>query len=312
MGSGSSAVARHAPFVLPQGPSATLRSEFRCAADEMSSRSGPVRAVVAIALHVASATALAVVAERLRAVAWGVWIATLPLIWLFIGSRFRALCNMMHECCHRTLVRGRRVSRAFGHLLSFFDFTDFVDYAVEHLSHHRYLGHPERDLDFSARRVLFERLGPFGPRHIWLPLTLFHLPYYVRPLVWCRRDSLPVAIARAGFLALLAAVGVVLGWDRLILYYLVPYLTTYQIFRFWSDAADHAGLTGGETEFDRARNHIFRFAPLNWLVFPRHDQYHLVHHMFPGITTRHLPAMHARLLAAPSYAARAHAFGAFR
>ena len=267
------------------------------------------RAGAAIAAHVAAAVAVAALAERLRAASSPAWIATLPVAWLFIGSRFRALGNMMHECCHRTLVRGKRASRAFGHLLSFFDFTDFVDYALEHLSHHRYLGDPVRDLDFHPRRALFERLGPFGPRYLVYPLTLRHLPQYIRPVVWSRRDGRWVALARTGFLVGLAALGAVAGWDVLAVYYLVPYLTTYQIFRFWSDAADHAGLMSGDTEFDRARNHGFRWAPLNWLVFPRHDQYHLVHHLFPGVPTAGLPAMHAQLLAAPDYAARAHHLG---
>lgn len=312
MGSGFTAVVKRASFVLPPGPTALLRSEFRRVAEQMSSRPGAMRAIMAIAAHLGSAILLSVMAERLRTVAWYVWVAALPLIWLFIGSRFRALGNMMHECCHRTLVRGQGASRIFGHFLSFFDFTSFVDYAIEHLSHHRYLGHPERDLDFAARRRLFEQLGPFGPRHIWLPLTLFHVAAYVRPVLWSRRDSWPVAAGRFGFVLLLAGTGVVFGWDVPFLYYIIPYLTTYQIVRFWSDAADHAGLTSNETEFARTRNHIFRFVPLNWLLFPRHDQYHLVHHMFPGVATRHLPAMHARLMTAPDYAARVHAFGAFR
>jgi fatty acid desaturase len=119
-----------------------------------------------------------------------------------------------------------------------------------------------------------------------------------------------VAVARAGFLIALAGLGAAAGWDVLVLYYVVPYLTTYQIFRFWSDAADHAGLMSGATEFDRARNHTLGWAPLDWLVFPRHDQYHLVHHLFPAVPTRLLATMHARLMAAPVYAARDHGLGA--
>ncbi len=289
-------------------PAVVLRRDFRAAVAALSSRPGPSTAIAAIIAHVAVAVAAAAIAERLRTASSAAWLAALPACWFLIGSRFRALGNMMHECAHRILVRGRRGNAVLGHLLSFFDFTDFVDYANEHLSHHRHLGDPERDLDFAARRSLFDRLGPLGLRHFMLPLTLFHVPRYVRPVLWTRRDTRRVAGARLAFLAALVGLGVAIGGREIVLYYFIPYLTTYQIFRFWSDAADHAGLMTGATEFDRARNHAFRFAPLNWLLFPRHDQYHLVHHLFPGVATRHLPRLHAQLLTAPGYAARAHAF----
>jgi fatty acid desaturase len=300
------------PILSSPGPAAALRSRFRGHAARLSSRPGHARTIAAIAAHIASAVAVAAAAERLRLTSWAAWIATLPIAWFVIGSRFRALGNMMHECCHRTLVRGKRASRAYGHLLSFFDFTDFIAYAMEHLSHHRYLGDPVRDLDFASRRAMFDRLGRFGPRYLIRPLTLFHLPLYVRPVVWNRRDSRTVAIARAGFLLALVGLAAAAGWRALVVYYLVPYLTAYQIFRFWSDAADHAGLMAGDTEFDRARNHCFGWAPLNWLVFPRHDQYHLVHHLFPAVPTRRLRQMHGHLVADPTYAARAHDLGASR
>lgn len=289
-------------------PAKALRSQFRAEAAALSRRDGLARALAALVLHIGSAVAVALLAERIPG---GLaHAAVLPPTWLVIGSRFRALGNLMHEASHRALVRGRRANLALGHLLSLFDFTDFVDYLEEHYSHHRYIGDPERDRDYAARRALFTRLEGAGRGLVWRPLTLFHLPYYIRPVLWSRRDTWAVAAVRQGFHLTLILCGLAIGWRPMLLYYFIPYLTTYQIFRFWSDAADHAGLMAGATEFDRARNHIFRFAPLNWLVFPRNDQYHLVHHLFPNLTTRGLPHMHRVLLRSPTYAARAHGVGA--
>jgi fatty acid desaturase len=126
--------------------------------------------------------------------------------------------------------------------------------------------------------------------------------------VFCRRDSVALGLARAGFnLSLLALAQFVIGWDAFLLFYLVPYLTTYQMFRFFSDAADHGGINSEPDEFDRSRNHIHRWRWVNWLVFPGQDQYHLVHHLFPHVPCSRLGDVHRQLLlASAEYGAREH------
>jgi fatty acid desaturase len=295
------------PDRAPPGHAASLRSRFGADARRLGARPPIRHAIGAIALHIGSAIAVALAVDQLRGWSPGWGIAALPLAWFFIGSRFRALGNMMHECSHRMLTRRAALDDRLGHFLSFFDFTDFHAYRLEHRSHHRHLGHPTLDLDYVPRRRLFERMGPFGARHILLPLSLFHLPLYVRPVLWSRRDTRRMAAARCAFnLGLLAAGQFAIGWEALLLYYVTPYLGTYQIMRFWSDAADHAGLMTEPTEFDRARNHCLRFAALNWLLLPRNDQYHLVHHLFPTVPISGLPALHALLMQADEYRARSH------
>ncbi len=265
-------------------------------------RAAAVGAAV-IALHVGLWVAAAALLPR----AWAASPAAAAALVFFIGAQLRALGNVMHECAHGTFVRGRRANAALGHLLSFIDFADFARYQREHLTHHRHLGHPTRDLDFAARRDLFRDRGlPFVVQHVLRPLSLFHLPRYLAPVVWNARDARPVALARMAFnLALLAACAR-LGWATLAAGYLLPYVTAYQVFRYWSDAADHAGLHGEAEEFYRTRNHAFGSALLNWIVFPRSDQYHLVHHLFPLLPTHALREAHGLLMNEPEYAARRH------
>jgi fatty acid desaturase len=225
-----------------------------------------------------------------------------------IGSRFRAVINMVHECSHGILVRSPRGNILFGHFLAFFDFTAFDDYTREHLTHHRFLGHPTKDLDYAARRHLFgTNDGSFLVRHILRPLTLFCVPSYIQPIIFRRSDSLPLALARASFiLGLLALAQFVIGWTAFVLYYLLPYATAYQVIRYWSDALDHADLLSSNDEFLRTRNHIHRWSLVNWFLFPRDDQYHLVHHLFPKAPTRSHARLHSALLSSPAYAGRDH------
>ncbi len=228
-----------------------------------------------------------------------------------IGSRFRAIGNMVHETCHRTLVRGARANVIIGHLLSFVDFTDYETYCREHFSHHRYLGDPERDRDFRPRKRLFDAPGSTAWKHLIRPLLLLHVPSYVDPVIYRAADPPWVRLARVVYLTSLVALGAyVVGWAHLVLYYLVPYLTAYQMFRYWSDAADHAGLMDQPDPFDRTRNHDLPL--LNWLVFPHNDQFHLVHHLYPAVPTTSFVAVHQLLLADPEYAQRQHSLLAVR
>ena len=239
--------------------------------------------------------------------------ALYPLVAFFIATRFRALGNMLHEAAHGTLVPGKRANRAFGQALAIIDLTVLEAYTLEHFTHHRHLGDPVRDLDLAPRRKLgfAEPTVHFAWRHLLWPLTLGHLPSFVRPVLWSRRDPWPVTLCRWAFFAgLLALAQWGVGWKAFGLFYILPYFVTYQIIRYWSDAMDHAGIIDSTDEFHRARNHIFEWGLLNWLLFPRNDQYHLTHHLFPAVPTTVQGRVHALLLKEPEYADRPHSFAA--
>jgi fatty acid desaturase len=74
---------------------------------------------------------------------------------------------------------------------------------------------------------------------------------------------------------------------------------------YWNDGVDHAGLIQEGDDLYASRNLILP-QPLRALLFPRNDCFHLVHHLFPSVPVRHLPACHQRLLSDPAYAALKH------
>jgi fatty acid desaturase len=234
-----------------------------------------------------------------------------PLAAYLVATRLRALANMLHEASHGLLVRDRRANRVVGSLLAVVDFTSLDAYTAEHFTHHRHLGDPVKDLDFAARlRLGFAARGPrFTVLHGLRPLTLFHLGAFLRPTLRDPAGAPWVAAARALYLLALAA-ALVTRFEVTMLYAVLPYLTAYQVVRYWSDAADHAGILGESEELNRARNHILPGAILNWIVMPRQDQYHLVHHLFPAVPVRDQGAVHRLLLGDPAYAARDHSFAA--
>ncbi|MFO0624034.1 MAG: fatty acid desaturase [Polyangiales bacterium] len=233
-----------------------------------------------------------------------------PVAALLIATRLRALGNMIHESVHGTLTRDPTWNRALGEVLAWLDATSLPRYAHEHFTHHRHLGDPVRDLDFAGR-VRFG-FGDAHPRpwrqHGLRPLTLIHVPWFLRPRLWSDEDAGGVRVLRALGYVWWAALAWRVGARDVLLHHLVPYVTLYQVVRYWSDAADHAGLLGAREVMHRARNHILPWAPLNALLQPRHDQFHLVHHLFPAVPVRDLARVHALLLRDPAYAARDHRF----
>ena len=125
--------------------------------------------------------------------------------------------------------------------------------------------------------------------------------------MWSAQGPAGKKLRRLLLLSLLAILAcVVIGPLPFVLFYLVPYCTTYQILRYWSDAADHAGIIQDNGEFLRTRNHLLSHPLLGLLFFPRNDEYHLVHHLFPALPIRYYPVMHRHLLKCSLYAERTH------
>lgn len=274
-------------------------------------------AAAILAAHLAVAL-LAAAASKLAFETWGTaagWSLYVPAV-ILIGTRFRVVGNMIHEACHGTLANGHRANVIFGHLLCLIDLSCFTTYRHEHFTHHRHLGDPHKDHDFRSR-LKFGFGGEGGSvalRHILMPLTLYHLSSYLRPVVWSKADPLAVNVGKILFLALLAAVAHFLtGWKLFVLYYAIPYAVAYQILKFWSDAFDHAGVMTSPDEFDRSRNHVFAFRLANLFFFPRTDEYHLVHHLFPSVPTTLQKKVHDVLMQDHEYRLRDHsAWGMFR
>jgi fatty acid desaturase len=302
------------PAPRPGSIATRLRAGYARQVASLGLRAQPLpSALVHLVLPVGLAAGAALGTHRLMQASTLAGWALYPLAAFFIATRFRALGNMLHEACHGILVQGKRRNRALGHLLAIIDLTALEPYTREHFTHHVHLGDAERDLDFVPRR----RFGfadptlPFVRAHLLRPLRLVHLPAFLRPVFFHREDPAWVSACRFAFLGGLVALAQLgIGWKAFLLFYALPYLVPYQVIRYWSDAVDHAGIIGAADEFHRTRNHLVPWAPLGAVLFPRHDGYHLTHHLFPAVPTRAQGRVHALLLEDPDYAAREHALTA--
>lgn len=223
---------------------------------------------------------------------------------LLIGTRFRGLNNIVHECSHASFTNDRRDNVILGSFCASIVMGCFKDYKDEHLSHHAHLGDYDRDMDLQGIKSLriHEPLTKMAIlRHLTNPFWGRHLPHYFA-LNLSSKDGAFFQWFKSALIVGFIAFSLI---DPLTatLFVLIPYAFIYTTINYWTDCLDHAGIIGSSNELDASRN-VLAPLPLRLLFFPRNDCYHLVHHLFPLIPARHLDAAHEQLCKDPIYQAK--------
>lgn len=232
---------------------------------------------------------------------------SLAALMIFIATRFRGLNNIVHECSHATFAKDRAENARLGSLCASVILGCYNDYRDEHLTHHKHLGNYEHDLDLQGIEdlKLHEPLSLRSVlRHIFTPLVGRHLPYYLGVNMSARDGKGYLAFK----LLLIATSFTLLAVAPMtaVMMVFVPYCLIYSALNYWTDCLDHAGIVASDDELDSSRNMLAPL-PLRLLIFPRDDCYHLVHHLFPQVPSKHLGAVHAVLEHDEIYASKPHA-----
>lgn len=232
---------------------------------------------------------------------------------LLIGSRQKALRSLVHEASHYKLCSNRDLNLWAGRLLAAWPVIGSLSgYLCSHCLHHRYLWDSERD----PKRHHYSRIGLVRPgdgarfmrHHLLLPLLLLHVPSYVAFDLSTRDERTDESVLRYGFFTIVALTAFLTGTaGTLALLWVVPYLTVYQVLRYWSDIADHAGLPSADP-FQNTRSWDG-----NWLVraalAPHAGNLHLAHHLFPGVPHHRMRDADARLRGVDAYRQAHHCDG---
>lgn len=214
---------------------------------------------------------------------------------LFIGTRLRGLNNIVHECTHYSFSGHRADNVTIGSLCAAILTGCFHQYRDEHMSHHAHLGDYERDLDLKGIQE-FRLHEPLTRatiiRHIVTPLLGLHLRQY-SGINFSGRDGM--VFQGVKFLVLVGIfTTTLLAPLTAIFFLLIPLFYIFPTLNYWTDCFDHGGVVGSDDEMEASRN-ILAPKPLRYLIFPRNDCFHLVHHLFPLVPARHLEAAHTEL-----------------
>jgi fatty acid desaturase len=221
-----------------------------------------------------------------------------PIVIVFVGTRFRAINNMSHECCHGAYAESKKINEIFGYIFSILELSSFNRVRAEHRTHHRYLGCYKKDLDFEGLDVFKFHEKITRETVIFHCINAFRMKFikkYFFVVLWDDSDIVWAKFGRVFYLLVLFSSFILYPLEFFVVC-IFPFITIYQIHKYLMDYLDHGGKLLAENEIDKTRNFIVKNWIIRKLFFPRIDCYHLVHHLFPFISVESLPQAHLILL----------------
>ncbi len=271
-----------------------------------------------------------VIALSVALFAWFPNPVTFLLAVVLIGSRQLGLAILMHEAAHNALFKTRAINEFVGEWLCGRPIlAELHAYRHYHLTHHRFTQtDKDPDLVLSSkfpttraslkRKFLRDLTGQTGIKQlagqIMMSLRLagdddamkaansdFAQAFKARDL-WL---SLPV------FLAIIVGMGLIGDWWWGLAFWLLPFLTWFQLVLRIRNIAEHGATDVSEDPFRNVRTTRAGLVA-RALVAPYWVNYHLEHHMIMHVPCYNLKAMHNLLIekghgpkmrVAPSYMA---------
>ncbi len=236
---------------------------------------------------------------------------------IVIGARMHALAILMHDAAHYRFLKNRKWNDRWTNFLTLYPiFTSIDKYRANHLSHHQHLNTHD-DPDWVAK--LTKRSFTFPKtkvEFITTVLSYFFLIQGIMDAVWfAKRFALkPMKTKSVKFekylpiifhVCLAITLTIFNLWLYYLIFWIVPYLTTFFMFQYIRSVAEHFG----DLEYDDLLTST-RTVKTNWIerfiIAPHNVGYHLEHHLYPGIPYYNLPKLHKLLMEETRYYEKAH------
>lgn len=237
-------------------------------------------------------------------VAFAIAIADISNFWLYplaimiIGARQRALASLLHEAAHGTLFRSRWLNTTIGRVFCGWTILQSFDaYRTSHvLNHHPKIGELTEDPDF---KYMIDAGVYHDLTRIRFLLRFFLSPFCGRSTVqyvyFLLRDRLLGPLTRPGERLEAASVvafqmGVaIVCWHLMLLkdllfFWYLPFLITFPLIGWFSELSEHFPLMR-PTKSDKIYSSRNRYAGIIERLFigMHGDNFHLTHHLLPGI-----------------------------
>ena len=236
---------------------------------------------------------------------------------IVIGAKMHGLAILMHDASHFRFLKNRKWNDLITNIFTMYPiFTSIEQYRQNHMRHHRHLN-TEDDPDWVAK--LGKRAFSFPKSKLEFVLTtLSYLVLYqgIMDAIWFlkrfggskdvpEKQNNGKVIRLSFYVVLFTAITLTGVWSYYLLFWVVPYLSTFFMFQYIRSVAEHFG----ELAYDHLLTST-RTVKANWLeqffIAPHHVGYHLEHHLYPGVPYYNLPKLHQLLMQDQGYNHQAH------
>lgn len=234
-----------------------------------------------------------------------------PLAVIVIGSRQRALATLLHESIHNVLAKNKTLNRLLGTFFSgYLICQSYTSYKNSHaVKHHTFLGDKTIDPDYNYHLKLgiydsFHHQNNKNKKMITL-LKLFTYPIYLiknRMNIFLLRSKEDV-VGTLYIGALLLIIFELSLFQFFFYYWLVPFFTSFFIIGWFIELAEHYPMIHHHHEdILMSRNRFSHYIEALFLSI-HNENFHLIHHLRPGIPFWNMKKAHKIMMNDSNYAA---------
>ncbi len=260
---------------------------------------------------------LAALATDYSIIAISIWAAIkipwlYPLAALIIGARQRALGTILHDAVHRQAARSKGLNNFIGRFLSaYLIFQSFDTYKKSHVTcHHGFFGDVEKDPDYKFYHDIglysMKSRTLFTLRHVIFTLLLVNVPSYIFYVLKNRFTSfgsnkLETIQIVSYWAAIIFSAYLTNALDILIWFWIVPYFTTFMIVGRFIEISEHYPMYGGQQSALQMTRNRFSHPIEEFFLGIHQENFHLVHHLWPGIPCWNMRKAHSILMKDSAY-----------
>ena len=243
------------------------------------------------------------------------WLYVLAVI--IIGARMHGLAILMHDATHFRFLKNRKWNDLISnHFTMYPIFTSIETYRQNHLEHHKHLNTDE-DPDWVAKLGNRAFTFPKTKTEFLLTVASYLLLYQgVMDAIWFLKRFGGKGKEQASesklkwdklifYVVMFGAITFFGIWKYYLLYWIVPYFSTFFMFQYIRSVAEHFGELAYEDDLSSSRT-VKPTIVERFFIAPHNVGYHLEHHLYPGVPFYHLPKLHEMLMSQDVYKAKAH------